>query len=131
MGPSPPLENLWEIPDCLWEKIQPVLLAADPPKATGRKRVDQRRLLNGIVYKLRSGCQWNRLPKQLGDDSTLHRTYRRWVRLGVFALVWAMLEEESEELKGVAGGANGLTAPAAGLGTEFEKTGGFDRQLAG
>ena len=131
MGPSPPLENLWETPDCLWEKIQPVLLAADPPKATGRKRVDQRRLLNGIVFKLRSGCQWNRLPKELGDDSTLHRTYQRWVRLGVFARGWAMLEEGSEELGGVAGGANSLKAPAEGLGIEFEKTGGFDRQLAG
>ncbi len=131
MGPSAPLENLWEIPDCSWEKIQPVLQAADPPKATGRKRVDQRRLFNGIVYKLRSGCQWNRLPKELGDDSTLHRTYQRWVRLGVFDRVWAMLEEEGEELKGVAGGANSLTAPGEGLVTESEKTGGFDRQLAG
>ena len=131
MGPSPPLENLWEIPDCLWQKIQPVLQAADPPKATGRKRIDQRRLLNGIVFKLCSGCQWNRLPKELGDDSTIHRTFQRWVRLGVFARVWALLAEESEELGGAAGGGDGLTAPTAGLGTECEKTGGVKRRRAG
>ena len=82
MGPPAPLENIWEIRDCLWEKIQPVLLAADPPKTSGRKRVDQRRLLNGVVYKSRSGCEWNRLPKELGDDSTIHRTFQRWMRLG-------------------------------------------------
>ena len=69
----------------------------------------QRRLLNGVVYKFRSGCQWNRLPKELGDDSTIHRAFQRWVRLGVFARVWAMLEEASEELGGVARGDNGLT----------------------
>ena len=103
MGPSPPLENLWEIPDCLWEKIEPVLLAADPPKATGRKRVDQRRILNGIVYKFRSGCQWNSMPKEMGDDSTIHRTFHRWVRLGVFAQVWDLLVEEMEYPGSVAG----------------------------
>lgn len=96
MGPSPPMENIWEISDDLWEKIEPVLLTADPPKATGRKRVDQRLMLNGVVYKLRSGCQWNLLPKELGDDSTIHRAFQRWVRLGVFAQVWAMVEEGQE-----------------------------------
>ena len=90
------MENIWEISDDLWEKIEPVLLTADPPKATGRKRVDQRLMLNGVVYKLRSGCQWNLLPKELGDDSTIHRAFQRWVRLGVFAQVWAMVEEGQE-----------------------------------
>ncbi len=98
MGSPPPLENIWEISDCMWELIEPVLLAADPPKATGRKRVDQRRMLNGVVYKMRSGCQWNSLPKELGDDSTVHRAYQRWVRLSVFAKVWAMLEENQKSV---------------------------------
>ena len=93
MGPSPPMENIWEISDDLWEKIEPVLKTADPPKATGRKRVDQRLMLNGVVYKMRSGCQWNSLPKELGDDSTIHRAFQRWVRLGVFDRIWAMVDE--------------------------------------
>jgi len=86
------MENIWELTDELWAKIEPVLLTADPPKATGRGRVDQRRMLNGVVYKMRSGCQWNSLPKELGDDSTIHRAYQRWVRLGVFDRIWAMVE---------------------------------------
>ena len=101
MRQAQPLKTIWEIPDGLWEKIQPVLLAADPPKATGRKRVDQRRILNAIIHKWRSDCPWNRLPKELGDDSTSHRAFRRWLHLGVFAQVWAMLEEEWDGLEGV------------------------------
>ena len=110
MGPSPPLENIWEITDDLWTKIEPVLLTADPPKATGRKRVDQRRMLNGVVYKMRSGSQWNSLPKELGDDSTIHRAYQRWVRLGVFDRIWAMVEAGQD-----AGGAVGKATGAGPL----------------
>jgi transposase len=112
MEHSPPLENIWEISGDLWEQIEPVLLEADPPKATGRKRVDQRRLLNGVIYKMRTGCQWNNLPKELGDDSTIHRAFQRWVRLGVFARVWAMVEE-SQGVAGPTGTGNGSAAPSA------------------
>ena len=112
MGPSPPLENIWEISSDLWERIEPVLLEADPHKATGRKRVDQRRLLNGVIYKMRSGCQWNNLPKELGDDSTIHRAFQRWVRLGVFARVWAMVEE-SQGAAGPKGTGHGSAKPSA------------------
>jgi len=83
MEEQQPLGTIWEIPDDLWEKIQPVLLAADPPKATGRKRVDQRQMLNGIIFRMRSGCQWNHLPKELGGDSTIHRTNGQGVDLWV------------------------------------------------
>lgn len=95
------LETIWEIPDDLWEKIQRVLLAADPAKTTGRKRVDQRQMLNGIIFRMRSGCQWNHLPKELGSDSTIHRTLQRWVSLGVFVQIWAILIDECDELGGV------------------------------
>lgn len=101
MEEQQPLETIWEIPDTLWEKIQAVLLAADPPKTTGRKRVDQRQMLNGIIFRMRSGCQWNHLPKELGSDSTIHRTFQRWVSLGVFVQIWAILIEECDELGGV------------------------------
>jgi len=102
MAQAQPLETVWEIPDGLWEKIQPVLLMADPPKATGRKRVDQRRILNATIFKLRSGCPWNRLPKELGDDSTGHRAFQRWLSLDVFEQVWPILVKNCDELGGVA-----------------------------
>jgi len=49
MREAQPLETIWEIPDDLWEKIEPVILEGNPPKATGRKRVNPRPILNGIV----------------------------------------------------------------------------------
>ena len=101
MGEAQPLETIWEIPDDLWEKIEPVILERTPPKATGRKRVNPRPILNGIIFRLRSGCQWNHLPETFGDDSTVHRTFQRWVESGVLNQVWSVMVEECEELGGV------------------------------
>ena len=93
MGKSETLPTIWEIPDDLWERIHPVILEIDPPKSTGRKRADPRRMLDGIIFRMRAGCQWNRLPRELGDDSTIHRTFQRWVELGVLEGIWAVLME--------------------------------------
>ena len=95
------LETIWEMPDDLWGKVESVILKGDHPKSTGRKRVNPRPILNGIIFCLRSGCQWNHLPKTFGDDSTIHRTFQRWVESGVLSQVWSVMVEESEELGGV------------------------------
>ncbi len=76
-------------------------LQMDPPKSTGRKRVQPRRILDAIIFRMRTGCHWNRLPKELGDDSIIHRTFQRWVELGVLERIWAVLIEQSEELRAV------------------------------
>jgi len=96
-----PLPTIWRVPDDLWERIQPILNELDPPEATGRKRIDQRAALDGIIYQMRSGCQWNVLPKQFGDDSSVHRTFLRWIRTGVLDRIWGLLIESCEELGGV------------------------------
>ena len=59
MGKQETLETIWEVPDELWERVEPIILEEDPPKARGRKRADPRQMLNGIIFRLRSGCQWN------------------------------------------------------------------------
>lgn len=96
-----PLPTIWRAPDDLWAKVERILEQYDPPKPVGRKRIDQRRALNGIIYRMRSGVQWNELPREFGDDSSVHRTFQRWVRLGVFDHIWAVLVNECEELGGV------------------------------
>ena len=92
--------TIWGIPDDLWQQTHPVILAMDPPKATGRKRADPRGILDGIILRMRTGCHWNRLPRELGDDRTIHRTFQRWVELGVLERVCNALVEECEELGG-------------------------------
>ena len=66
MGKRETLPTLWEVPDDLWQRIEPVILELDPPKPKGRKRVDQRKMLEGVIFRMRSSCQWNHLPRELG-----------------------------------------------------------------
>ena len=96
-----PLPTIWHVPDELWERIAPILQRHDPPKRTGRPRADRRAVLDAVVFRLRTGRQWNRLPKEFPDDSTVHRTFQRWIELGILDRVWAALVEECEELGGV------------------------------
>jgi putative transposase len=95
------LPTIWEIPDDLWERIQAILAECDPPKPNGRPRIDQRSALNAIVFVMRSGCQWNHLPQEFPDDSSVHRTFQRWIQKGVLDRIWAVLVEQCEELGGV------------------------------
>jgi len=89
------------VSDDLWAGIQRILAKYDPPKRKGRKRVNQRGVLDAIIYRMRSGVQWNQLPKSFPDDSSVHRTFQRWVKAGIFAHIWGQLVAECEELGGV------------------------------
>ena len=96
------LDVIWEVPDALWDIIQSIVERLDPPSAVpSRPRIDLRSALNGIIYRMRSGCQWNHLPKHFGDDSSIHRTFQRWVAKDVLREIWATLIEKCEELGGV------------------------------
>jgi putative transposase len=72
-----------------------------PPKPKGHRRVNLRRVLNGVSFRLRTGCQWHQLPAALGDDSTVHRHFQRWCQQGLFERLWAVLVEACDELHGV------------------------------
>jgi putative transposase len=54
-----------------------------------------------VIYRIRSGVQWNQLPKEFGDDSSVHRTFQRWVKRGVIGRIWAVLVKGCHELAGV------------------------------
>ena len=95
------LPTIWKVNDRLWKIIQLILTELDPPSWTGRDRIDQRAALNGIIYQMRTGVQWNQLPQEFGDDSSVHRTMQRWIAKGVFARIWAVLIEHCAELGGV------------------------------
>ncbi len=92
------LGTIWRLPDEAWARIEPVLLARYPLPRTGRPRADLRRVLDGIIFRLRSGVQWNQLPVEFGDDSTVHRWFQRFVEDGVFEEIWAVFAAECEAL---------------------------------
>ncbi len=95
------LPTIWRVPDDLWQRIKPLLDEYDPPKPTGRKRIDARLALDAVLFRLRSGCQWNQLPQEFPDDSSVHRTFQRWIRLGLFDHLWAALLNDCADLGGV------------------------------
>ena len=78
-----PLPPIWRAPDALWVEVEPILVELDPPKQ-GPSRIDQRGAFDAMIFRIRSGCQWNRLPEAYPDDSSVHRTMQRWIGLGVF-----------------------------------------------
>ena len=96
-----PLPTIWRVNDELWAIIQLILEELDPPAETGRPRTGQREALDGIIYVMRTGGQWNQLPRKFGDDSSVHRTMQRWIAKGVFQRIWAILIESCDELGGV------------------------------
>ena len=96
------LDTVWELPDAAWERIDPIIKEHTPWGKRGPKPwIDFRQALNGIIFRLRSGCQWNKLPKEFGDDSRIHHWFQVWCRSGVFERIWAALVEECAELDGV------------------------------
>lgn len=95
------LSTIWTVPDELWEIFSHILAKYDPPNKRGRSRIDARKALDGMIYRMRTGCQWNQLPAQFGDDASIHRTQQRWEALGLFDLLWAMILARCQDLDGV------------------------------
>jgi putative transposase len=93
--------TIWEVPDDVGALVEPILNDGYPAKPKGHRRVDLRRVLNGIIFRLRTGCQGNQLPKQFGDDSTVHRHFQQWGQRGIFAPIGAVLVEACDVLGGV------------------------------
>lgn len=78
----------WRMPEPLWELAEP-LLPPEPAKPKGgRPRVDRRRVMDGIYYRLRTGCQWKAIPRSLMASSTVHDYFQAWQEAGVFYRLW-------------------------------------------
>lgn len=102
MPKKPPKRNgLREIPEDLWKLIEPLLPPDKPPGANGRPRAPNRLVLNGILYVLRTGCQWKMVPRQYSSGSTCHLRFQTWVRAGVFEKVWRVCLKHYDHLRGI------------------------------
>ena len=70
----------YDLSEFEWRVIQPLL----PSKPRGVARVDDRRVLNGIFWVLRSGSPWRDLPERYGPYTTCYNRFRRWAKAGVW-----------------------------------------------
>jgi putative transposase len=65
------------------------------PRSHGIPRVDDRRVISGIVYVIRHGLQWKDAPHAYGPHKTLYNRFVRWSRLGVFDRIFIALSAEA------------------------------------
>ena len=79
-----PVDAAWRIPEELWQRIQPLLPKYTVSEKGGRPRLDLRRVLNGIFYVFRTGCQWKALPPEFGSGSAVHAYFQEWTQQGIF-----------------------------------------------
>ena len=77
-----------------WEKIEP-LLPCD--KSGGRPWADNRRVVEGIFWVLKTGARWRDLPKEYPSPSTCWRRLRRWEKRGVWLNVWRAFLSELDQ----------------------------------
>jgi transposase len=81
----------FDLSDIEWRLIEPPL----PNKPRGVARVDDRRVLNGIFYVLRTGSPWRDLPERYGPYTTVYNRFNRWARAGVWLTVFEILSGKS------------------------------------
>jgi transposase len=93
--------TIWRVDDALWALLAPLLRVDKPRKKPGRPRRDDRPLLDGIIWLLRTGAQWKTLPAEFGPKSTCHVRFQEWVRSGAFARAWAVLLTQYDDLVGL------------------------------
>jgi transposase len=89
------------VPDNLWEEIKLLLPPEKQNRTIGRPVIPFRKVLDSIVYILRTGCQWKMLPKEYGFGSTCHRRFQQWTVSKVFQKLWVRLLEVYDDIKGI------------------------------
>ena len=65
------------------------------PLSHGVPRVDDRRVISGIIFVLRNGLRWRDVPSDYGPPKTIYNRFVRWTRLGVFNRIFAALSAEA------------------------------------
>ena len=80
------LPTIRKIPDDLWNEIKLLLPSEKQNDTMGRPIIPFRKVLDGILHVLRTGCQWKMLPKEYGSGSTTcHRRFQQRMVSDVFS----------------------------------------------
>ena len=93
--------NFAEIPDELWDRVQVWLPKRGRNAKGGRPRVTDRRAMSGILYRLRTGCQWDAIPSEFGSRSTCYRRFVEWTAAGVFKMMYVEMLLFYDEQRGI------------------------------
>jgi transposase len=83
-----------EVTDQQWQRLQPLLPPQKPP--TGRPAADHRRILNGILWLLRTGAPWRDLPTRYGAWQTVASRFYRWCQAGVWDRLFTVVQQQAD-----------------------------------
>lgn len=84
-----------DLTDKQWQKLQPLLPAQKPQ--TGRPNNSHRKVINGILWVLRTGAPWRDMPTRYGKWQTVSSRFYRWRQAGIWDMVLAALQAESDQ----------------------------------
>lgn len=87
--------NLFWLSGDQWHGLEPLL----PTDVRGRKRVDDHRVISGILYVLKSGCRWCDCPREYGPPTTIYNRFVRWARRGVWEGLFRELAERGRSIR--------------------------------
>ena len=83
----------YDLSDEEWRLVAPLL----PKLGKGKPRVDDRRVVNGIFYVLRTGAPWRDLPERYGPYTTIYNRFNRWAKRGIWLKVFKELAQRSPQ----------------------------------
>ena len=86
--------NRHELTDGQWERLAPLLPPQKP--TTGRPNHDHRRMINGMLWRLKTGVPWRDLPERYGSWRTVYSRYRRWQQAGIWDRILAALQAAAD-----------------------------------
>ena len=81
--------NLFWLSDEQWQRIEPLL----PTDVRGKARVDDRRVISGIMHVIKSGCRWCDCPPEYGPSTTIYNRFVRWAERGVWERLFRVLAD--------------------------------------
>jgi transposase len=119
------MSNLFWLTDTQMDRLRPFF-----PKSHGRPRVDDRRVLSGIIFINRNGLRWCDAPAVYGPPKTLYNRWKRWCGMGVFARIMEGLASEAAEQKTVMIDATYLKAHRTASSLAVKKGGAVGRSGA-
>ena len=83
-----------EVTDAVWARLAPLLPPQKP--RTGKPNHDHRRLVNGILWKLKTGAPWRDVPERYGPWSTVYSRFFRWRRSGLWDRIFAAAQAQGD-----------------------------------
>lgn len=92
------------ITDFMWEEMKQIIPKPidNHPLKCHKPRIDDRRVMDGIFFVLRTGCQWQALDNtKICKHSVAHDRFQEWVKAGVFAEFWRRGLLVYDEVKGI------------------------------